>query len=477
MGFETSKATIPFAIDSLAIAGGPDRSAKATDATALMIQGVRQGQISVDDIIDRYGQKAQAEKKARIQLLDELVSPEAIATRKAQLLADLSKAEQGKATSEALKPVAPIAGQLATTQATQQLNLAKHPGADLFYKLAVPLGVTVPVDDTTGEPDYARMAAIGSKLASAQSQKIAATEKLAAMEKHITKDGTAVIFSLYGNPVKPEEHKRLTELANQDLFTAAGLLPGQGTPTTAPSIAVAPSGNSSPVTPSPQQLFDPKTMAPGQTITVTAPSAPPPGTPMTDVAGFSLGSAAAADRVKAPTEAQQRAQLALTRFTESGDLMSAVKEAGYDPTSTTAWVQSFLPEILKTGNQKMFDQAVRTFSQGLLRLESGAAISRREESWYREAFFPQVNDPPAVVEAKNQLRAQTALMTAEIAQQGGVVSPESAKAASELYKQADQLAVKKTSAAAPASSGAGVIKVLPKLGRVRLNPDGTMTRL
>lgn len=46
------------------------------------------------------------------------------------------------------------------------------------------------------------------------------------------------------------------------------------------------------------------------------------------------------------------------------------------------------------------------WAQGLLRLESGAAISRHEESWYASVLFPQPGDAPQTVQQKTLLRKE-----------------------------------------------------------------------
>jgi len=131
-----------------------------------------------------------------------------------------------------------------------------------------------------------------------------------------------------------------------------------------------------------------------------------------------------------------------------------------------------LPEVLKSGDRKAYDSAVNAWSQGLLRLESGAAISRQEKSWYDKAFFPQVNDPPAVVASKDSMRHDIERMVSEIAQAGGVVSPESAAQAKTIFSQADQFtkgAVAPSAANQPAAQAqSGPVVTLSSGKRVQL---------
>jgi len=79
----------------LAQAVAPLDRVVSPDAVAAVTDAFRKGQISADDIIERYGELAKTKEKAQIQNLHEFISPEAIDARKAatQLMGDRAKAE------------------------------------------------------------------------------------------------------------------------------------------------------------------------------------------------------------------------------------------------------------------------------------------------------------------------------------------------------------------------------------------------
>lgn len=167
------------------------------------------------------------------------------------------------------------------------------------------------------------------------------------------------------------------------------------------------------------------------------------------------------ETIKAPTEAQGRAQLALSRFSESSDMIAALKTANYDPTSIGSWMNSVLPQVLKSGNRKTYEAAVDAWAQGLLRLESGAAITPKEKTWYMTSFFPQVNDPPSLVTQKELMRNGIERMVGEIAQAGGVISPESVEHTKRIYAQAEGIGGKGAVGGTP-----GLVNI-PGVGRIR----------
>jgi hypothetical protein len=178
--------------------------------------------------------------------------------------------------------------------------------------------------------------------------------------------------------------------------------------------------------------------------------------------------------VKAPTEAQQRAELALARFSSSNDVFNYLQQRGYDPTTVTSWVNSFLPEILKSGDRKTYDAAVDAWSQGLLRLESGAAISKQEKTWYDKAFFPQVNDPPTVVENKSRMRRDIERMVGEIAQAGGIDSPESKAQVARIADEAKKVYSEAGAAAGVPPKGAAT-RFRPQTGGANVAPVTTLS--
>lgn len=181
---------------------------------------------------------------------------------------------------------------------------------------------------------------------------------------------------------------------------------------------------------------------------VVTPRYAPAGT-VTPEGGFSLGTPVSPD--KAPTEAQQRALLAAGRFEEADKLLKSAGDSGFDPTTVFQYVEQHLPNLLKSEGRQQFDAAVDLWSQGLLRLESGAAISRQEKVWYERAFFPQPGDSASVVLAKEKARKDTEAMVGRVGGAGPI--PEEIKAeARALYATANALTTAK-----PASPTGGKV--------------------
>lgn len=493
MGIETAPQQSLGRIDPSSLIGKPEAVVEPR-AVAQLADAFRNGFITADDIVARVGETGKAKKKLELQLTNEASSPEAQAARQNQT--KLAGARAGAAL-----PLVQPQADLMQSEMERQAAYQKFPAAAFFDQYAPALGLEQPMD-AAGKPDWAKKAEIGSQLAVWQTDKEKAKQELANIDTHASADGTQLIpVTKQGTPVPVSHVKALQDKLNKPFqYIPAGT--ASVTPGAAPAPAApapnrptttlygadaqaaadyaerAASGGAPSVTPTPSApvspMVVPRTSAPSAKPSIGA--NPPAGTPIGDT-GFSLGPPKAKDmQDKAPTEAQQRAELALARFAQSNDMFKSLRDAGYDPTSIGSWMDSFLPQVLKTGDRKAYESAVDAWSQGLLRLESGAAISRQEKSWYERAFFPQVNDPPAVVESKGQMRRDIEKMVGEIAQAGAVVSPESAAQVKRIYEQANANVtpngVKAPSAGAPAPA-----VEIPGIGKVRKRPDGQYERV
>lgn len=195
---------------------------------------------------------------------------------------------------------------------------------------------------------------------------------------------------------------------------------------------------------------------------------PRPGQILPGVGRIMSVTEAAPREYKAPTEVQSRALNALARFTESEEILKGVIERGYDPTAIFGYIENILPNILKSGDRQAFELAASAWNQGLLRLESGAAISRHEEAWYNRAFFPQPGDSSEVVTEKTKLRQNIEKVVAQEAAAGGV-SPELKEVARKAYERAEQIVP--TGSAAPAG-GKQTAVVNGQKWTVQIGPDG-----
>lgn len=160
----------------------------------------------------------------------------------------------------------------------------------------------------------------------------------------------------------------------------------------------------------------------------TTPSAGAPAQPAPAAAttgGLMIKPAGAV--TKAPTEMQAKAGTAVTRMISADEVLRNLQATGFNPSATQNWLQDYLVgpfEALKTADKKTYDTAASSWIQGLLRLESGAAIAAKEQKWYENTFFPRPGDSPAVQEIKAGMRADVENVVNELARGGGLNSAE-----------------------------------------------------
>lgn len=410
-------------------------------ATAILADAFRQGVVSADDIMNRVGAVGQTRRKAELQGLQEQTSPEAVALRQQQQSTAMEQAQLGQA------------------QAERAQVLQQFPAVAYFDKLAPAAGITEPkLPD--GTPDYKQMEVIGAELAVDQAKRVQAQSELDNIVTKDTNDGTVIsAFTKQGTPVPREHVAKLRSIATKPF---ARQTPGsvEVSPATQPTampvveVAAGPLEDITVVRTRLANKFGPEVVAgmdeenlrqldAGEKDSAVVPvveprqsavapgAAIPMGTPV--AGGFSLGNTPKAPPApKISTAEQDKANLALSRFAESKNIQDALLAKNYDPTSYGSALNSVLPQILKSGDQKMFETAKQAWAQGILRLESGAAISPAEQKWYGQTFFPTVGDTPEVVNAKAGLRSSVERTMAEIAQKGGVVSPEAVRNAALL---------------------------------------------
>lgn len=135
------------------------------------------------------------------------------------------------------------------------------------------------------------------------------------------------------------------------------------------------------------------------------------------------------------TEAQSKATSYYGRAKLANDVLSDYEQRGVATpgigarmADTVGGLASYLPSA---DNQKQLG-ARRAFIAGVLRQESGAAISNSEFQSYDKLYFPQVGDDPANVRQKAQLRAKAVRGLAIAAGSGAsqIDAPDTAPAAS-----------------------------------------------
>jgi len=411
-------------------------------AAAHLADAFRQGLVNADDIIERYGTLAKSKEKMQIQGIDEFLNPDAIQARQqqvraAQVDAELKSSPEYQATQEAIF--------------RDTLNKANAGDHGAMRQTMISQGWTVPeFDQNAGWTDDVRKKTSEAfqEFVNYKDSLSAAKAELDGIKTIMRKEETKTIkngqlstvvkdvpvhVDSSGIEVDDKEYQKVRKFAAM----SPNMWRHMGRPQFGELSGIKPGkfggGLSGP-------LSEPEVSAKAP-ATVTKPPLlmPPPTTTVTTIEQPGIVTGVKTEpvdksTVKGPTEAQQRAQLALARFSSANDVFEHMKVTGYDPTTVTSWVNSFLPEILKGGDRKTYDAAVDAWSQGLLRLESGAAISRQEKSWYDKAFFPQVGDPPVVVTNKEKMRHDIESMVGEIAEAGGVSSPESEAQKAKLKK-------------------------------------------
>jgi len=149
---------------------------------------------------------------------------------------------------------------------------------------------------------------------------------------------------------------------------------------------------------------------------------PEAGQPFESI-GMVTGIKAAPDKPEKPyTEVQGRALIALNRAAATNKILQGLEaDPNFDPTSITSQARMAAYRAGTTGQlaasltgmtpaERDYVSSAASWLQGLLRLESGAAIAAKEQAWYDQTFFPVVGDPKSV--QANKAAARRAVETA-----------------------------------------------------------------
>lgn len=105
-----------------------------------------------------------------------------------------------------------------------------------------------------------------------------------------------------------------------------------------------------------------------------------------------------------PTDAQQKEAIYAVRLTDSNTVLNALSKP--IATMNTLWfkAQQALPVALQSAQFQQYDQAARNFINGVLRPESGAAISESEFQNARSQYLPLPGDTPGTIALKERNR-------------------------------------------------------------------------
>lgn len=455
MGIESQGETLR--VDPSSLIGRADRNLVTPAGTAALTDAFRQGFVTTDDIVERLSERTKKKKELDLQLTNEALSPQAIQTRQLQQQA------AGAAASGAVAN-APLVQQAKEAELKAAIFDAqsKPGGFDSMQQALVKAGFPVAIDTKTGLTDsnkseiQKRFAALVdyTQRRSDAEEKIKNTDTKFFPTEQVLADGTKTsgqVQKLFyqGQEISSDQFKSWAQQADSlrktPFSSFYNLKSGEAIVSPAPTApapviqpTVAPVTTSSNllqqgfpvVTPNLTQeqaiAAQSNLVQPRQAVQpfVPTPAVQPAVTPQIGQnlpgIGIVTGTTSPSTATKPPTEAQQRALLALPRFEQANVALQDLQSRNYDPTSWTSWVDSFLPQIIKSGDRKEFETATSAWAQGLLRLESGAAISPKEESWYARTFFPQVNDPATVVKQKESLRHSVEAMVAEAGSAGPI---------------------------------------------------------
>lgn len=487
------------AIQQVDLVGNSGRPVVTPQATEQLAGAFRSGFISADDIMERVSERTRAKQELELvtanQGIADATNPDLIQAKRNQQLA------AGAQAGSALK-LAPLAEEEQTSRLKAAIYdaKAKPGGFDLMQTALSKAGYPVSVDPNIGLTDankteiikrFAALDIYTLKRADAEdrvkttkseffptSQTLPDGSTAKGQLQKLFRNGQEITGDDLAASVKEAEALKRTPFSQWYSLRAGRVA--------APASAVAPA-TPAPVTIPPVDgaMIQPRTAT---TTPITAPlpviqpAAPAPQLGQT-VPGLGIVTSIEAAPTPVPlrpTEGQQRALLAVPRFQEANAALNDLQARGYDPTSWLSWIDSYLPQILKSGDRKEFETAMSVWSQGLLRLESGAAITPKEQSWYEKAFFPIVGDPPTVLKQKEALRHSVEGMVAELGSAGPIDEGLKQRAqgvfrAAETFTKGGSTAATPTSATPPATPSALPL-VQSVEDRNRL-PAGTTYRL
>jgi hypothetical protein len=110
------------------------------------------------------------------------------------------------------------------------------------------------------------------------------------------------------------------------------------------------------------------------------------------------------EKETAGTSVQQVSRGFGKRLEDANAVFDKIEKAGYDRSDVSAGLGSMLPNMARSAEAQMQDQAERNFVNALLRKESGAAISKDEFSSAEMQYFPRAGDTPEVIAQKKANR-------------------------------------------------------------------------
>ena len=109
------------------------------------------------------------------------------------------------------------------------------------------------------------------------------------------------------------------------------------------------------------------------------------------------------------TEGEQKKILHVSRMEGANQVIKSIKGEDYDPSGIASTVYGILPDFaivnwIKTEGSQMYDVGMASWTDSLLRFESGAAIPAPELLRYGRSYFPRGGDKEGTIDAKAFIR-------------------------------------------------------------------------
>lgn len=231
----------------------PDLSVTSTPAVENLVNAMHQGYVNTDDIVNRIGQQATAQKKATLEALKEYVDPDMVEAR-------MSQARLQAAQNEAQKTLVAPATQLGA--ATIAKNLGTISNGDAINLGQQWFGT---VKDAQGNPDYDATANLGRQVYRQQLRLQQAQQGLAVTQKYTSVEKGQNVehwLNALGEDVSPgtPAHKAYAQMrqdAWDELYTTPGNLgksAGGGRGGAASVVSPAGTSPALPLTPTQDQV-------------------------------------------------------------------------------------------------------------------------------------------------------------------------------------------------------------------------------
>jgi hypothetical protein len=396
MGLSTRGAIIQPSVSELI---GKPEAVVTPNAVSAMSEAFRSGYVTAADVVQRNSERQRTEDKAAIEV---------------------NKAQQQKAAQE--QQNAALMGVVQKARLQQDYAASKMGASGpLYLATYTAAGLPLPtIEDPLGGgqiPDTTKIISQLSEIQDFNQAKKREVELYAGWEPtKITQNGRLVqsYVNKYTGDIKPE-----MPLSPVTKTFAEWKAAKPGTVIPAVTGAVQPNVQSPAAASVTTGIVQPRA-ASGDPVGQRTPE------------GFLVLNTEAGGEVKAPTEVQQRGLNAIARFQEADAIFEGLARNGFDAGSAWNYVTANLPNVFKPEDRQMFDTAASLWSQGLLRLESGAAISNQEKSWYERAFFTQPGDSLLVQAAKTDSRKKIEEAVA-LSATAGNISPEIKQRVRDIY--------------------------------------------